>query len=553
MTRTDLEIAHSVRLRPITDVAADLGLDPARLVPYGHDKAKVTGDGLAPPRGKLVLVSAITPTPAGEGKTTITIGLGEGLGRLGKKGCVVLREPSVGPVMGMKGGGTGGGRAQVVPMEDINLHFTGDMHAVTAANNLLSALLDNHLHHGNALDIEPRTVLWRRVMDMNDRALRRMVVGLGGSTNGVPREGGFDITAASEVMAILCLAKDRGDLEDRLAGILVGQRRTGEGVYARELEAEGAMSVLLKDAIHPNLVQTLEGTPALIHGGPFANIAQGTNSIIATRTALAHADYVLTEAGFGFDLGGEKFLDIKCVAGDLRPACVVLVATARALKMHGGVPKAALDTPNPDAIRAGLGNLRKHIDNVRSFGLTPVVAVNRHTSDSDDELLVVTDLCEELGVRAAVSRAWELGGEGSEELARVVVETADTATPGFTPAYEWGAPIEQKVDRIATRIYGASSVTWAPAASKVVRQIERLGLSGLPVCMAKTQYSLSDDPKRLGRPEGFELTVREVAIAAGAGFIVPITGEIVRMPGLPKVPASVRMRLEADGTVVGLR
>lgn len=552
---TDLEIARSVTPRPISAVAADLGIDPARLIPYGRDKAKIEVAAPGPARGRLILVSAITPTPAGEGKTTVTIGIGQALGRLGKKGCVVLREPSVGPVMGIKGGGTGGGRSQVIPMDDINLHFTGDIHAVTAANNLLAAVVDNHLHHGNELDLEARSVVWRRVMDMNDRALRQIVVGLGGTTMGIPREGGFDITAASEVMAILCLANDREDLARRLGNILVGQRRGrgNGGVFARDLNVAGAMAVLLKDAVHPNLVQTLEGTPAIVHGGPFANIAQGTNSVIATREALAVADYVVTEAGFAFDLGGEKFLDIKCVSAGLEPSCVVLVATARALKMHGGVGKDDLGTSDVGAVMRGMPNLEKHIDSVRAFGLTPVVAINRHAADSDEELQVIVDWCATQDVRAAVSRGWELGGAGAEELARVVVETVDRVKPGFTPIYRWSEPVTAKIEKIATQIYGASGVTYTAQATKMLKQIDGLGLSGLPVCMAKTQNSLSDDPKKFGRPSGFELTVREVTIAAGAGFIVPITGDMMRMPGLPKVPASSRMRLEADGTVVGLR
>ncbi|GMV44105.1 MAG: formate--tetrahydrofolate ligase [Myxococcales bacterium] len=551
---TDLEIARSVTPRPIADVAADLGIDRGRLIPYGRDKAKIEALGSAEPRGRLVLVSAITPTPAGEGKTTVSIGLGQALGRLGKKGCVVLREPSVGPVMGIKGGGTGGGRSQVIPMDDINLHFTGDIHAVTAANNLLSAVVDNHLHHGNELDLEARSIVWKRVMDVNDRALRQVVIGLGGTTMGIPREAGFDITAASEVMAILCLANDREDLVRRLGSILVGQRRgKGGGVFARDLEVAGAMAVLLKDAVHPNLVQTLEGTPAIVHGGPFANIAQGTNSVIATRTALSLADYVVTEAGFAFDLGGEKFLDIKCVSAGLQPSCVVLVATARALKMHGGVGKEALGTTDVEAVMRGIPNLEKHIDSVRAFGLVPVVAINRHAADADEELRAIVDWCATQDVRAAVSRGWELGGAGVEELARVVVETVDRVRPGFTPLYRWEEPIKAKIETIATRIYGAGGVTYTAQATRMLSQIESLGLAGLPICMAKTQNSLSDDPRKAGRPRGFELTVREVTIAAGAGFIVPITGDMMRMPGLPKVPASARMRLEPDGTVVGLR
>jgi len=453
----------------------------------------------------------------------------------------------------MKGGAAGGGHAQVIPMEEINLHFTGDFHAVAAAHNLLSAALDNHLHQGNALNIEPRTVIWKRVMDMNDRALRNIIVGLGGRTMGVPRETGFDITAASEIMAILCLAEDFEDLQTRLGKILIGQERgTRRGIYASELEVAGAMAVLLKDAVRPNLVQTLEGSPAIIHGGPFANIAQGTNSVIATKTALGYADYVVTEAGFGFDLGAEKFLDIKCVSAGLAPSCVVVVATVRALKSHGGVPFAELRTPNPEATRAGLPNLARHLDTAANFDLVPVVALNHFGPDSEEEVQVVRDFCAERGVRLAICKGWELGGEGAADLAREVVEVADSTEPGFTPLYDWSDSVEEKIRKVCVRAYGAKDVVYGKAAQIGLKRIAKLGLGGLPICMAKTPASLSDDARRLGRPEGFTITVREIQVAAGAGFLVPITGDIMRMPGLPKVPGAVGMRINEAGEIEGL-
>ena len=550
---TDIEIARAATLRPIDEVAAELGISPEHILPYGRTKAKIVAPLPATPTGKLILVTAMTPTKAGEGKTTTSVGLAQGLGRIGKKGCVVLREPSLGPIMGVKGGAAGGGHSQVVPMEDINLHFTGDFHAITAAHNLLSAALDNHLHQGNALDIEPRTVLWKRVLDMNDRALRGVMVGLGGRTMGVPRETGFDITAASELMAILCLSEDFADLQERIGDILIGQTRgTKEAVRARDLGVVGAMAVLLKDAVYPNLVQTLEGTPAIIHGGPFANIAQGTNSVIATKTALAHADYVVTEAGFGADLGAEKFLNIKCTAADLKPSCVVLVATIRALKLHGGVRFADLSQPDADAVRRGLPNLERHLDSVGEFGLTPVVAINHFGADTDEEIAVVQELCAARGLRCAVNKGFAEGGDGAADLARAVVEVVDAATPGFEPIYDRTMDPKEKIQRICTRIYGASGVAYTAQAEADLRRYARLELKDLAVCMAKTPASLSDDPRRLGRPEDFTITVREVQVAAGAGFLVPITGDIMRMPGLPKVPAAERMYVDGDGNIQGL-
>jgi formate--tetrahydrofolate ligase len=550
---TDLEIARSVQGRPIADVAAELDLSPDQLIPYGYDKAKILAKPEANPKGKLILVSAITPTPAGEGKTTTSVALAQGLGKIGKKGCVVLREPSLGPCLGMKGGAAGGGLSQVIPMEDINLHFTGDFHAVTTAHNLLSAAVDNHLHFGNSLQLEPRTVIWRRVIDMNDRALRRILVGLGGRTMGIPRETGFDITAASEIMAILCLASDLQDLQLRLDRILIGQKRkTGEGVYAVDLGCTGAMAMLLKDAILPNLVQTLEGTPAIIHGGPFANIAQGTNSVIATKTALSRADYVVTEAGFGFDLGAEKFLDIKCVSAGLKPSAVVIVATVRALKAHGGVALDKLSEPNPEAVKRGLGNLGKHLDSAAAFALNAIVAINHFDADMDTEVAVVSDFCAERGVPSDVCRGWAQGGEGARDLASKVVEMVDSTEPGFKPLYDWSDPIKTKVERVTKTIYGARSVQWGRLAERDLRRIKRLGLEGLAVCIAKTQSSLSDNPKGGGIPKDFDIHVREIEISAGAGFVVPICGEILRMPGLPRVPGANRMHLNEDGEIVGL-
>jgi len=535
------------------DVAEELGLRREDLHLFGDIVAKVKASVPAELPGRLILVSAMTPTKAGEGKTTTSVALSQGLAHIGKKGCVVLREPSLGPCLGMKGGAAGGGHSQVIPMEEINLHFTGDFHAVAAAHNLLSAALDNHLHQGNALNIEPRTVIWRRVMDMNDRALRNIIVGLGGRTMGVPRETGFDITAASEIMAILCLAEDFEDLQERLGKILIGQERgTRRGIYASELGVAGAMAVLLKDAVRPNLVQTLEGSPAIIHGGPFANIAQGTNSVIATKTAMAYADYVVTEAGFGFDLGAEKFLDIKCVSAGLAPSCVVVVATVRALKSHGGVPFKDLGSPDVDATRRGLPNLARHLDTAANFDLSPVVALNHFGADSEEEVEVVKAFCAERGVPLAVCRGWELGGEGAADLARSVVEVVDSTEPGFTPLYDWADSVEEKIRKVCVGAYGAAEVVYGKRAQIDLKRIAKLGLGDLPICMAKTPASLSDDAKRLGRPEGFTITVREIQVAAGAGFLVPITGDIMRMPGLPKVPGAVGMRINEDGEIEGL-
>ena len=549
----DIDIARSVTPRRIQDVAADLGVPAEFVLPYGRDKAKIVAPLPAKPTGKLILVSAMTPTKAGEGKTTTSVALAQGLAHIGKRGCVVLREPSLGPIMGIKGGAAGGGYSQVIPMEDINLHFTGDFHAITSAHNLLSALIDNHVHQGNALQIEDRSVLWKRVLDMNDRALRSVVLGLGGRTMGVPRESGFDITAASEIMAILCLSEDFADLQRRLGNILIGLRKgTREGVYARELQAQGAMAVLLKDAIHPNLVQTLEGGPAIIHGGPFANIAQGTNSVIATKTGLAYADYVVTEAGFGFDLGAEKFLDIKCVSAGLKPSAVVVVVTVRALKLHGGVKFAHLGTPDVAAVERGLANLERHLDTAAGFELTPVVALNHFTADTAAEVAAVRARCESRGVHMEVCRGWADGGPGAADLARAVVKVVDRATAGFQPTYDWGDSVEDKVHKVARSVYGADGVTFTGKARTDLETIARLGLGGLPVCIAKTPASLSDNARLIGRPTGFTITVREIEIAAGAGFLVPITGDVMRMPGLPKVPAAIGMGINDAGQVVGL-
>lgn len=544
----------SSAVRPISEVARDLGLAAEHVVPYGHDKAKVKLEARAAsgrPGGRLVLVSAITPTKAGEGKTTISIGLTQGLAKIGRRVAVALREPSLGPTFGAKGGATGGGRSIVVPAEDINLHFTGDFHAISAANNLLAAMADNHLQQGNPLGLDPRRTLWRRVMDMNDRALRRIVLGLGGAAEGVPREGGFDITPASEVMAALCLASDADDLRARLGRLLVGLTYDKAPVTAADLKAVGAMMVLLKDALMPNLVQTVEGVPAFVHGGPFANIAHGCNSVIATRMALAHADWVVTEAGFGADLGAEKFLDIKCQAAGLDVAAVVLVATVRALKLHGGVRFEELSNPDPGAVERGLANLAKHVENIRAFGRDPVVAINRFAADSPEELAVVERFCASAGAPSAVADIFARGGDGGRELAEAVVAAGEKEKAPIRPLYDRSMPIKEKVAVIATRIYGASGVAWTREAERDRAEVERLGFGQLPVCMAKTQSSLSDDPKRLGRPEGFEVTVRGLVISAGAGFVVPLLGDILRMPGLPASPQAERMDW-VDGKVVGL-
>jgi len=539
-------------MKPITEVAAALGLDPAHLDSYGLYKAKVAALALNghAPRGRLILVSAITPTPAGEGKTTTSIGLAQGLTKNGVRAAAALREPSLGPYLGMKGGGTGGGLSQVVPAEDINLHFTGDIHAVSSAHNLLAALLDNHLHQGNRLGLDSRRILWRRVMDMNDRALRDIVIGLGGRTEGVPRETGFDISAASEVMAILCLASGIADLKERLGRIVVGYRPDGSAVLASDLGAVGAMAVLLKDAIKPNLVQTIEGVPAFVHGGPFANIAHGTNSVTATRLALAYADAVVTEAGFAFELGAEKFFDINCRYGGFAPSCTVLVATLRALKMHGGVPLPRVSEPDAAAVERGLVNLEKHVENIRKFQQPCVVALNHFPTDTDEEFAVVRRRCQSLGLQAIVARPFSGGGEGCRELAEAVWALARASEATFAPLYDWTLPIEQKISIVAREMYGAQAVDFATRAKRDKAQLEKLGYDKLPVCIAKTQQSLSDNPALLGRPKDFLVTVREIQLAAGAGFLVPITGEILRMPGLPAQPLAERFDLTNDGDVV---
>jgi formate--tetrahydrofolate ligase len=553
---TDIEIAQSCTMLPITQVAQEAGIDTDDLELYGKYKAKLADTLWSrvqdKPDGKLILVTAINPTPAGEGKTTTTVGLGEAMKKIGKKAMIALREPSLGPVFGIKGGAAGGGYAQVVPMEDINLHFTGDMHAITAANNLLCAMLDNHMQQGNALGIDPRRIIFTRVLDMNDRALRNIVVGLGGKVNGIPREDHFMITVASEVMAIICLATDITDLKRRLGNILVAYNYAGEPVYARDLQADGAMTVLLKDAIKPNLIQTLEGTPCLMHGGPFANIAHGCNSVQATKLALKLADYTITEAGFGADLGAEKFLDIKCRKAGIQPDCVVLVATIRALKYNGGVPKTDLGTENLEALKKGSVNLKAHIENIHKFGLPVVVAINAFPTDTPAETAYMQELCQELGVEFSLSEVFAKGGEGGVDLARKVIATIDKGEAKFQMLYPDEMPLEEKLRTIAQKIYGADDITLMPAAAKELANIEKMGYGNLPVCVAKTQYSLSDDASKLGRPTGFQITVRNVRLAAGAEFVVCETGAIMTMPGLPKKPAAVNMDIDADGTIVGL-
>ena len=553
---SDIEIAQSVNMLPIEEVAAGLDIPPEQLEPYGRYKAKVNLNLLAAQEGrgegKLVLVTAINPTAAGEGKTTTSVGLADALHRLGKRVCLALREPSLGPVFGVKGGAAGGGYAQVVPMEDINLHFTGDLHAITAANNLLAAMVDNHLHQGNALNLDPRRITWRRCLDMNDRQLRSIVSGLGGAADGFTRQDGFDITAASEIMAIFCLARDREDLKRRLSRIVVGYTMDKQPVTAGDLRAEGAMAALLKDALNPNLAQTLEHTPAFIHGGPFANIAHGCNSIIATRMALRLGDIAVTEAGFGADLGAEKFLDIKCRLGGLSPDAAVVVATVRALKLHGGANKRELDQEDVAALRRGVPNLLKHVENMREiYGLPTVVAINRFPTDTEVEIAALRAACREAGAEVALSDVWARGGAGGEELARLVLAALER--PGaFRYAYSDELSVRDKIETIATRVYGAAAVEFSPQAKKQLQDIERLGFSSLPVCMAKTQYSLSDNPKLLGRPEGFTISIRSLRISAGAGFIVALTGEIMTMPGLPKAPAACQIDVAGDGTISGL-
>lgn len=553
---TDIDIAQSIELQSITQIATKLGLQEEDLQLYGKYKAKLPLhliDLEKVKQNNLILVSAISPTPAGEGKTTMSIGLTQGLNRIGKATTVVLREPSLGPVFGIKGGATGGGYSQVLPMEDINLHFTGDFAAIEKAHNLLAALIDNNLQSKTRnLGIDPRTVLWKRVFDMNDRALRQVIVGLGGTGSGVPRESGFDITAASEIMAILCLANDLEDLKDRLGRILIGLKYDRSPVYARDLKAQGAMAALLKDAVKPNLVQTIDGNPAIIHGGPFANIAQGTNSVIATRMGLTMSDYVVTEAGFGFDLGAEKFLDIKCQSSGLSPKAVVIVATVRALKYHGGAKLDTIKEPNPEAVAKGLCNLEKHLENAAGFKLNAVVAINKFVHDTDEEIQLIQDRCTELGVEAVVAEVWAKGGAGAEALAHKVVAAVENATVPFQPTYDWDSSIEDKIQAVATKIYGAAEVAYTSKAKADLRKINRLELNHLPVCIAKTQKSLSDDPKLLGRPSGFTLTVREIEIAAGAGFVVPITGNIMRMPGLPATPSAEHIDIDKDGNITGL-
>lgn len=552
---SDVEIAQQSKPKHIRDIAGELGIAEDDLIYYGRDKAKIPLEVFERfkdrPDGKLILVTAITPTPAGEGKTTTAIGLADALHRLGKRTCLALREPSLGPCFGIKGGAAGGGYAQVVPMTDINLHFTGDLHAVTTAHNLLAAMLDNHIHQGNELGIDIHSITWKRVMDMNERALRQIIIGLGGKANGVPRESGFDITTASEIMALLCLASDRQDLERRLERVIVALDKNGKPVTAKDLQASGAMAVVLKDAIMPNLVQTLEHTPAFVHGGPFGNIAHGCNSIIATKLGLKLADYLVTEAGFGSDLGAEKFFNIKCRVAGLKPSAVVVVATVRALKMHGGVALSDLQSSNPKALENGIENLEKHCENVRNVGLEPIVAINRFPSDTDEELEVLSDFCKRSGVKWALSEVWAKGGEGGLELAELVLEAARGESQ-FQPSYPLEMSIKEKINHIAQKFYGADGVKFLPAAESQIKQVESLGFGGLPVCMAKCQTSLSDDPKVYGRPRNFEITVRGAKVSAGAGFVVAYAGDIMTMPGLPKVPAATKIGIKPNGEVYGL-
>ena len=551
--KTDIEIAQEAPIRKITEIAAAAGIPQDAVELYGNYKAKIDPNRLpAGKDGKLILVTAISPSPAGEGKTTTTIGLADGLKRIGKKVVVALREPSLGPVFGVKGGAAGGGYAQVIPMEDINLHFTGDFHAIGAANNLLAAMLDNHIYQGNALGIDPRRITWRRCVDMNDRQLRFVVDGLGGKANGVPREDGYDITVASEIMAVLCLAESLSDLKARLSRIIVGYTYDNRPVTAGDLKAAGAMTALLKDALKPNLVQTLEGTPAFVHGGPFANIAHGCNSVIATRTAMRLGDYAVTEAGFGADLGAEKFLDIKCSCAGLKPAAVVVVATVRALKMHGGLPKSEINAENLPALEKGLPNLLRHVSNMKNvYGLPVVVAVNRFPADTDTEIALVIEKCKELGVNVRLSTVWEEGGKGGEELAREVVRLCECESD-FRFAYDETAPVKEKIRAVVTKIYGGEDVAYTAEAEKQIASLTELGFGGIPVCMAKTQYSFTDDAAKLGAPTGFTVTVRQVKVSAGAGFLVVLTGSIMTMPGLPKVPAAEKIDVDDSGKIVGL-
>lgn len=553
---SDIEIAQQAKMQKITDVAAKLGISEDDIELYGKYKAKLSYDLIRRVKdkkdGKLILVTAITPTPAGEGKSTTTVGLAQGLAKLGKKVIVALREPSLGPCMGIKGGAAGGGYSQVVPMEDINLHFTGDFHAITSAHMLLAAMLDNHIQQGNALNIDPRRIAWKRVVDMNDRELRNIVVGLGGKAHGVPRQDGFDITVASEVMAILCLASSLHDLKERLAKIIVAYDYNGNPVTAGQIKAQGAMAALLKDAVKPNLVQTLENVPAIIHGGPFANIAHGCNSVMATQTGLKLADYTITEAGFGADLGAEKFFDIKCRYAGLKPDAAVIVATVRALKMHGGVPKTELKTPNVEAVKKGLVNLEKHIENVKKFGVPCVVAINIFAQDTAEELEAVREHCAKHGVNVALSDVFAKGGEGGIDLAKEVIALADSGESKFALIYPLEMSLKGKIETIAKEIYGADGVNYTKEADKALKEFEELGYGNLPICMAKTQYSFSDDPALLGRPSGFKITIRNCRIAAGAGFIVVLTGDVMTMPGLPKVPAAEKIDVTDDGVISGL-
>jgi formate--tetrahydrofolate ligase len=553
---SDIEIAQQAKMKTITEIARAFGIEEDELELYGKYKAKISLDVFKrlkdKPDGKLILVTAITPTPAGEGKSTTTVGLGQALNKIGKKACIALREPSLGPVFGVKGGAAGGGYAQVVPMEDINLHFTGDMHAITATNNLLSAAIDNHIHQGNVLNIDSRQIVWKRVLDMNDRALREIVVGLGGKANGFVRSDGFMITVASEVMAVLCLAKDLMDLKERFSKMIVAYNYEGKPVTAGDLNIHGAMTMLMKDAIKPNLVQTLENTPAIIHGGPFANIAHGCNSIIATKLGLKLADYLVTEAGFGADLGAEKFLDIKCRYGNLKPSAVVIVATIRALKMHGGVKKAELGFENVEALHNGLTNLKKQVENIRKFGVPVLVAINKFSNDSNAEIDCLLNDCKEYGVAVALNDTWAKGGDGGTEMAQMLVDLVKNEESNFKPIYDVEQSIKIKVETIVKEIYGGDGVVFSAKATKEIKRLEELGLDKLPICMAKTQYSLSDNPALLGAPTGFKINVNEVRVSAGAGFIVVLTGDVMTMPGLPKVPAAERMDIDSEGKIIGL-
>lgn len=554
--KSDIEIAQEAKMQPITDIAAKVGLSEDDLELYGKYKAKLSTEALnrlnRKQPGKIILVTAINPTPAGEGKSTVTVGLGDAFNRIGKKAMIAMREPSLGPTMGIKGGAAGGGYAQVLPMEDINLHFTGDLHAITTANNALAALIDNHLQQGNELRIDQRRIVWKRAVDLNDRALRKVIIGLGGPIQGVPREDGFDITVASEIMAVLCLATDMADLKKRLARMVVAYNDKKEPVTAGDLGVEGALALILKDAVRPNLVQTIEHTPAMIHGGPFANIAHGCNSVIATTTATKLADYVVTEAGFGADLGAEKFLHIKSRSAGIRPEAVVIVATIRALKMHGGVPKAELGKENVPALTLGVANLKKHIETIKEFGLPAVVAINRFVTDSEAEVKALMEWCEQENVPAALTEVWEKGGEGGVELARKVLEAIEREENNYQPLYDLSEPLDEKVRTIVQKVYGGIDVEFSSKARKQLEDFERLGWSNLPVCMAKTQYSLSDNPALVGKPTGFTVTVREFKPSIGAGFIVALTGDVMTMPGLPKKPAALNMDVDENGNAVGL-